>query len=147
MCSITHDQLYKIFQNSFPNFNSYFWKFSCILYAFTIYLKPFYVLLKLIFQLFSEGKLYSSTSLIVSKYCISYRSHPASRRNLRAHPGAKRGFFFWSSGQCCRTNRSSELWFGRAKIHWPYRYFYRQAPVHNPIISNYTTIVMIYLCI
>ena len=32
------------------------------------------------FQLFSEGKLYSSTSLIVSKYCISYRSHPASRR-------------------------------------------------------------------
>ena len=91
------------------------------------------------FQLFSEGKLYSSTSLIVSKYCISYRSHSASRRNLRAHPGAKRGFFFWSSGQHCRTNRSSELWFGRAKIHWPYRYFYRQAPVHNPIISNYAT--------
>ena len=43
------------------------------------------------FQLFSEGKLYSSTSLI-SNYCISYRSHPASRRNLRAHPGARRGF-------------------------------------------------------
>ena len=45
------------------------------------------------FQLFSEGKLYSSTSLIISNYCISYRSHPASRRNVRAYSGARRGFF------------------------------------------------------
>jgi len=29
----------------------------------------------------SEGKLYSSTSLF-SNYCISYRSHPASRQNI-----------------------------------------------------------------
>ena len=75
----------------------------------------------------------------ISNFCISYRSHPASKRHLRAHPGARRGFFFWSSGQRCRTNRSPELWFGRARFYWPYRYLYRQAPEHNPIILNYTT--------
>ena len=47
------------------------------------------------FQLFSEGKLYSSTSLI-SNYCIAYRNNIISRRNIRAHPGARRGFL-WSS--------------------------------------------------
>ena len=90
------------------------------------------------YLLYSEGKLYSSTSLIFN-FCISYRNHPASWRNIRAHPGARRGFFFWSSGQRCRTNRSPELWFGRARIYWPYKYLYRQAPVHNPFISNYAT--------
>ena len=86
-------------------------------------------------QLYSEGKLYSSTSLI-SNYCIAYRNNIVSRRNIRAHPGTRRGYF-WSSGQYCRTNRSPELWFGRARFYWPYRYHYRQAPEHNPIISNY----------
>ena len=81
-----------------------------------------------------------------SNFCISYRSHPASRRHLRAHPGARRGFFFWSSSQRCRTNRSSELWFGRANLYWPYRHFYRQAPVHNPIISNYATYYYFFTC-
>jgi len=101
------------------------------------------------FQLFSEGKLYSSTSLIfnfcisyrnhpaswrIFNFCISYRNHPASWRNIWAHPRGRRGFFFWSSGQRCRTNRSPELWFRRARFYWPYRYRYRQAPVHNPVI-------------
>ena len=94
-----------------------------------IYLNIYFIC----FQLFSEGKLYSSTSLIFN-FCISYRNHPASWRNIRAHPVARRGFFFWSSGQRCRTNRSPELWFGRARFYWPYIYLYRQAPVHNPII-------------
>ena len=85
------------------------------------------------FQLFSEAKLYSSTSLIF-KYCISFRNHPANWQNIRAHPGARRGSFFWSSGQRCRTNRSPKLWFGRARFYWLYRYLYRQAPVHNPVI-------------
>jgi hypothetical protein len=89
------------------------------------------------FQLFSEGKLYSSTSLIF-KYCISYRSHPDSRRNIRDHPGTRRGFL-WSSGQCCWTNGSSELWFWRPKVHWLHRHLWRQAPVHNPSILNYAT--------
>ena len=43
------------------------------------------------FQLLSEGKLYSSTSLI-SNHCIAYRNNIISRRNIRAHPGARRGF-------------------------------------------------------
>ena len=99
-----------------------------------IYLNIYFIGL----PLYSEEKLYSSTSLIF-KYCISYRNHPASWRNIRAHPGARMGFFFWSSGQHCRTNRSLELWFGRARFYWPYRYLYRQAPEHNPIILNYAT--------
>ena len=89
------------------------------------------------FQLFSEGKLYSSTSLI-SNHCIEYRNNIVSRWNIRAHPGARLRFF-WSSGQRCWTNWSSELWFGRAKVHWLHRHIYRQAPAHNPIILNYTT--------
>ena len=84
-------------------------------------------------------KSYTQAPHYISNFCISYRSHPASRRHLRAHPGARRGFFFWSSGQRCRTNRSSELWFGRARIYWPYRHLCRQAPLYNPIISNYAT--------
>ena len=88
-------------------------------------------------SLFSEGKLYSSTSLIFN-FCNSYRNHPASWRNIRAHPGARRGLF-WSSGQRGRFNWSPELWFRRARIYWPYRHLCRQAPVHNPIISNYAT--------
>ena len=43
------------------------------------------------FQLFSEGKLYSSTSLI-SIYRISYRNDIISRQNVRAHPESRRGF-------------------------------------------------------
>ena len=68
-----------------------------------------------------------------SKYCISYRSHPASRWNLWAHPGSRRGFL-WSLSQYCWNNWSPELWFGRTKDHWLYRHQYWQAPVHNPII-------------
>ena len=90
-------------------------------------------------QLYSEGKLYSSTSLI-SNYCIAYRNNIASRRNIRAHPGARRGFF-WNSGQRCWINCRPELRFGRAKAYWLYRHHYRQAPVHNPIISNYNHLV------
>ena len=44
------------------------------------------------FQLFSEGKLYSSTSLI-SNHCIAYRNNIVSRRNIWAHSGARRRFF------------------------------------------------------
>ena len=72
-----------------------------------------------------------------SNFCISYRNYPACWRNIRAHPGARRGYFFWSSGQRGGFNWSPELWFGRARSYWPYRYLCRQAPVHNPIISNY----------
>ena len=96
------------------------------------------------FLFFSEGKLYSSTSLIF-KYCISFRNHPASRRNIRAHPGARRGLF-WSSGKCGRFNWSPELWFGRARIYGPYRHLCRQVPVHNLIIlCNF--LYLIFLCI
>ena len=42
-------------------------------------------------SLFSEGKLYSSTSLIAI-YRISYRNDIISRRNVRAHPESRRGF-------------------------------------------------------
>ena len=45
------------------------------------------------FQCFSEGKLYSSTSLI-SNHCIAYRNNIVSRQNIQAHPGTRRGFFF-----------------------------------------------------
>ena len=89
------------------------------------------------FQLYSEGKLYSSTSLI-SNFCIAYRNNLASRRNIRAHPGARRGFF-WSLGQYGWINGSPEFKFGRAKAYWLYRHHWRQAPMHNPIISNYAT--------
>ena len=88
-------------------------------------------------QLFSEGKLYSSTSLI-SNYCIIYRNNIVCRRNIRAHPGTRRGYF-WSPGQCCWTNWSSAFRFGRAKAYWLFRHHWRQALVHNPIILNYTT--------
>ena len=88
-------------------------------------------------QLFSEGKLYSSTSLI-SNFCIAYRNNLASRRNIRAHPGAGREFL-WSSSKYCWNNWSHELYFGRAKIYWLYRHHWRQAPVHNSIILNCTT--------
>ena len=81
-------------------------------------------------QLFSEGKLYSSTSLIYI-YCIAYRNI-VSRRNIRIYPGTRRGFLR-SSGQRW-INWSPELWFGRTKDHWLSRLQYRQAPVHNPII-------------
>ena len=40
-------------------------------------------------QLYSEGKLYSSTSLI-SNYCIAYRNNIVSRRNIRSHSGTRR---------------------------------------------------------
>jgi len=84
------------------------------------------------FQLLSEGKLYSSTSLI-SNHCIAYRNNLVSRRNVRAYPGTRWGFLR-SSGQQCWINWSPELWFGRTKVHWLYRLYHRQAPVHNPII-------------
>ena len=95
-------------------------------------------------SLFSEVKLYSSTSLIFSKYCISYRSHPASRWNLWAHPGSRRGFL-WSSSQYCWNNWSPELRFGRTPAYWPHRHLCRQAPVHNPIILNYATYCYYFL--
>jgi len=44
------------------------------------------------FQLFSEGKLYSSISLIFES-CIAYRNDIASRRNVRTIPGTRRGYF------------------------------------------------------
>ena len=97
------------------------------------------------FQLFSEGKLYSSTSLIFN-FCISYRSYSASRRHLRAHPRSRRGFSFWSSGQRGRFNRSPELWFGRARNYWPYRYLCWQAPEHNPIISKLCNLSLLFTC-
>ena len=97
------------------------------------------------FLLFSEGKLYSSTSLI-SNFCISYRSYPASRRHLRAHPRARQRFFFWSSGQRGRFNWSLELWFGRARNYWPYRYLCWQAPEHNPIISKLCNLSLLFTC-
>ena len=99
-----------------------------------IYLNIYFIGL----PLYSEEKLYSSTSLIF-KYCIAYRSHPASRRNVRTYSGTRRGLFFWSPGQLCWINWNSEPQFGRPKVHWFYRHYYRQAPVHNPIISNYAT--------
>ena len=68
-----------------------------------------------------------------SFYCIVYRNNIVSRRNIRAHPGTRRGFL-QSSGQRCWINWSSKLWFKRTKVHWLYRHHYRQAPVHNPII-------------
>ena len=43
------------------------------------------------FQPFSEGKLYSSTSLIFN-YCIAYRNNIVSRRNIWAHLGTRWGF-------------------------------------------------------
>ena len=87
------------------------------------------------FQLFSEGKLYSSTSQIYI-YCIAYRNI-VSRRNIWNYPGTRRGFLR-SSGQRW-INWSPELWFGRTKDHWLYKHRYRQAPVHDPIILNYAT--------
>jgi len=81
-------------------------------------------------QLFSEGKLYSSTSLIYI-YCIAYRNI-VSRRNIRIYPGTRRGFLR-SSGQRW-INWSPELWFGGTKDPWLFNLQYRQAPVHNPII-------------
>ena len=112
------------------------------LYSFLLY-KPLptkVILLSLIlndFQLFSEGKLYSSTSLN-SKYCIAYRNNIVSRRNIWAYPGTRRGIL-WSSGQHCGINWSPEFLFGRTSTYWLYRHRYRQAPVHNPIILNYAT--------
>ena len=88
-------------------------------------------------SLFSEVKLYSNTSLI-SNYRISYRNAIISWRNVRAHPGSRRGFL-WSSSQYCWNNWSPELRFGRTKAYWLYRHHWRQAPVHNPIILNYAT--------
>ena len=94
------------------------------------------------FQLFSEGKLYSSTSLIYF-YCITYRNI-VSRRQIRVHPGSRRGFFFWSSGQRW-INWSPELWFGRTSTYWLYKHRYRQAPVHNLITLNYATLWLFLL--
>ena len=65
-----------------------------------------------------------------------YRNHPVSRRNVRAHSGTRRGYFR-SSGQHCWINWSPELWFGKTKVYWLYRHYYRQNPMHNPIILNY----------
>ena len=79
---------------------------------------------------------YTQVPYYFSNYYISYRNHPVSRRNIRAHPGTRRGYF-WSSGQRCWTNWSPELRFGRAKVYWLHRHHYRQAPMHNPIILNY----------
>ena len=89
------------------------------------------------FQLFSEEKLYSSTSLN-SKYCIAYRNNIASRRNIRTYSGTRRGFL-WCSDQRCWINWNSEPRFGRTPVYWLHRHLYRQAPEHNPIISNYAT--------
>ena len=79
-------------------------------------------------QFFSEGKLYSSTSLI---YYIAYRNI-ISRRNIRIYPGTRRGFLR-SSGQHW-INWSPDLWFGGTKDPWFFNLQYRQASVHNPII-------------
>ena len=43
-------------------------------------------------QLYSEGKLYSSVSLLISNYCIAYRNNIVSRRNVRTYPGTRREF-------------------------------------------------------
>ena len=85
-------------------------------------------------QLSSEGKLYSSiVPYFFSNYCITYRDHPVSRRNVRTYPGTRRRYF-WSPGQRCWINWCPELRFGRTKAYWPHRQHYKQAPMHNPII-------------
>ena len=81
--------------------------------------------------------------LIISNYCISYRNHPVSRRNVRTYSGTKRGYF-WSPGQRCWINCRPELRFGRAKAYWLYRHHYRQAPVHNPIIFKLYNLVLLF---
>ena len=94
------------------------------------------------FQLFSEGKLYSSTSLIYI-YCIAYRNNIVSRRNIQAHPGIRWGFL-QSSSQRCWINWSPELRFGRNKTYWLYRHHWRQAPVHNPIIFKLCNLLLLF---
>jgi len=49
-------------------------------------------------QLFSEGKLYSSTSLIYF-YCIAYRNNIVSWRNVQIHPETRQGHFWSTSSQ------------------------------------------------
>ena len=78
-------------------------------------------------------------------FCISYRSHPASRRHLRANPRARRGFL-WSSSQRCWINWNSKLRFGRTPVYWVRRHLYRQAPEHNPIISKLCNLLLITIC-
>jgi len=95
-------------------------------------------------QLYSEGKLYSSTSLIF-KYCISYISQPVSRRHLRAHSGARRGFL-WSPYQLCGFNWSSKPRFGCIKVYWLNWHYWRQAPVHNPIILKLCNLWLLFTC-
>ena len=97
-------------------------------------------------QLYSEGKVYSSVSLLISNYCIAYRNNIVSRQNIRAYLGTRWGYF-WSPCQCCGINWSPELRFGRVKAYWLYRHHWRQALAHNPIILNYATIINFYLCI
>ena len=102
-----------------------------------------WIVVFLSFQLFSERKLYSSTSLIYF-YCIAYRN-TVSRRDIRVYSGPRSGFLR-SPGQLCSFNRSPELWFGRNKDHWLSRLQYRQAPVHNPIIlCNFYTYFLVHL--
>ena len=69
-------------------------------------------------------------------HCIAYRNNIVSRRNIRAHPGARRGFL-WSSSWLYWYNWSPKLQFRRAPAYWLYRHLYKQAPVHNPIVLNY----------
>ena len=135
--------------NKTPFFHSILWNSLCSLLLYkwlpskinllSLFLNVYFIGL----NLFSEGKLYSSTSLI-SNHCIAYRNNIVSRRNLRDHPGTRRGFLL-SSGQCCWINWSPELRFGRTPTYWLYRHFYRQAPVHNPSILNYAIYLFVHL--
>ena len=92
--------------------------------------------------LYSEGKLYSSTSLYFQTFAFHIEVTPASRRNLRAHPGARRGFL-WSPDQLCGFNWSSKPRFGCIKVYWLNWHYWRQAPVHNPIISKLCNLLLI----
>ena len=98
-----------------------------------IYLNIYFIGL----PLYSEEMLYSSTSLIF-KYCISYRNHPASWRNIRAHPGARRGLF-WSSGQHGRFNWGPKLGSEEPEITDPIDTSAGKPRCIILLISNYAT--------
>ena len=50
---------------------------------------------------------------------------------------------FWSLGQRRRINWNLKLLFGSVKAYWLYRHYWRQAPVHNPIISKLCNLLLI----
>ena len=83
------------------------------------------------FQLFSEGKLYSSTSLI---YFIALHIEIISLVNGTHRFIQELDRIFLKPKQYYGINWSLELRLRRAKTYWLYRCHKRQAPVHNPII-------------